>query len=121
MNIYITENKELLVGLDDNVLSKETGLKLLEAKTADKTTEKHVPVVKIEGEKVTVVVGDVLHPMTEKHQILYILVETNKRTYIQKLESTDEPKATFKIQADEKILKVYEYCNLHGLWETSEV
>lgn len=120
MNIYITENKELLVGLDDNVLSKETGLKLLEAKTADKTTEKHVPVVKIEGEKVTVVVGDVLHPMTEEHQILYILVETNKGTYIQKLKSTDEPKATFNISTDERVLRIYEYCNLHGLWETSE-
>ncbi|MGP1608630.1 MAG: desulfoferrodoxin family protein [Clostridium sp.] len=121
MNIYISEDRELVVGLNDNVLSNATGLKLLEAKTADKTTEKHVPVVKIKGEKVTVVVGDVLHPMTEEHQILYILVETNKGTYIQKLKSTDEPKATFNIPSTESVLRVYEYCNLHGLWEASEI
>ena len=45
---------------------------LLEAKTADSTTEKHVPVIeKIDG-GYKVIVGSTLHPMEEKHQIEWI-------------------------------------------------
>ncbi|MGD9605623.1 MAG: desulfoferrodoxin family protein, partial [Bacilli bacterium] len=32
-----------------------------------------------------------------------------------KLAPNQEPKANFTL-ADEKLVAVYEYCNLHGLW-----
>lgn len=120
MKIYITKTKELLLSLNEVEVNNEE-LKLLEAKTADKTTEKHVPVVTRNENEVNVVVGETLHPMTEEHQIMYVIVETKNMTYIKKLESSEEPKATFKVDANEEIIAVYEYCNLHGLWMTKEV
>ena len=37
--------------------------------TTDAAVEKHVPVYKVEGNKVTVTVGSVEHPMLEEHFI----------------------------------------------------
>ena len=37
----------------------------LQAGVTDAATEKHVPVVTVEGNTVTAVVGDVIHPMVE--------------------------------------------------------
>ena len=39
----------------------------LVANTTDGATEKHVPVVEINNELVTITVGETLHPMTEEH------------------------------------------------------
>ena len=79
--------------------------------------EKHVPVVKVEGEKVTVNVGSVDHPMTEEHSILWVYLNTDKGGYRKNLEPGKEPKAVFALY-DEKPVAVYAYCNLHGLWKT---
>ena len=46
--------------------------------TTDAATEKHVPVVAVEGSKVTVQVGSVAHPMTEEHYIQWICLVTSK-------------------------------------------
>ena len=50
----------------------------LVANTTEASTEKHLPEVKIEGSKVTAVVGSVEHPMEEKHWIQWIYLATNK-------------------------------------------
>ena len=60
-------------------------MKLLEEKTADATTEKHVPV--IEGNKVKV--GSVPHPMTEQHYIEWIEVIADGKAYRQFLKPGD--------------------------------
>jgi superoxide reductase len=88
---------------------------LLEEKSADSTTEKHVPVVEtIEGGyKVTV--GSTLHPMKEEHYIQWIELITESETLITFLKPGDEPVAIFK--TDEKAVAAREYCNLHGLWK----
>ena len=52
----------------------------LKANSTDAAGEKHVPVITVEGNKVHVVVGSVLHPMTEEHSIQFIALET-KRVY----------------------------------------
>ena len=44
-------------------------MKELVANTTDAATEKHVPVVEIDGNLVTVTVGSTIHPMEEKHSI----------------------------------------------------
>lgn len=44
----------------------------LVANTEDAAYEKHIPVVEIDGNKVSVVVGDVIHPMTPEHHIAWI-------------------------------------------------
>ena len=92
-------------------------IKALEPGVVDASHEKHVPVVKVEGEKVSVNVGSVDHPMTEEHSILWVYLKTDKGGYRKELEPGKEPKAVFVLH-DEKPLEVDAYCNLHGLWKT---
>lgn len=47
-------------------------MKEMVANTTDAATEKHVPVVTVDGNQVTVSVGSVTHPMEEKHYIQWI-------------------------------------------------
>ena len=84
--------------------------------TTDAAVEKHVPVVKVEGSLVTVTVGETIHPMTEAHQIMWILLETNQGRCRKNLHVSGEPKAVFALAPGEKPVAAYEYCNLHGLW-----
>lgn len=85
--------------------------------TVDASTEKHVPVVKIEGNTVTVNIGSVPHPMEQAHYIQFIYVETKKGGQRKSLNPGDAPKAVFSL-VDDEVISVYEYCNLHGLWKT---
>lgn len=102
---------------DCNCENCKCNIELLNAKTADTSVEKHVPVVNIDGENVEVVVGSTLHPMEEKHYIEYIILETEKGAYVRYLNPGDEPKANFVLAKDEKVKAAYEYCNIHGLWK----
>ena len=78
--------------------------------------EKHIPVVKVEGNLVKVAVGSVEHPMAEEHSILWVALESDKGLYRKHLEVGKAPEAVFAL-ADEKPIEVYAYCNLHGLWK----
>ena len=79
--------------------------------------EKHIPVVEIDGNKVTVKVGSVPHPMLAEHHIEWIEVITENKVYRKFLDPTiDQPEAVFEIEG--KIVTVREYCNLHGLRKT---
>ena len=51
-------------------------MKPLIPNTSDGAGEKHVPVVQVDGQTVTVTVGSVEHPMLEAHYIQWILLET---------------------------------------------
>lgn len=85
--------------------------------TTDAAVEKHVPVVSIEGNKVEVVVGSVVHPMTPEHYIQWIVLETKAGYQVKELTPTCEPKASFVLAEGDEIIAVYEYCNLHNLWK----
>lgn len=85
--------------------------------TTDAATEKHVPVVEVEGDIVKVTVGSVEHPMTEEHHISFIMLETSEGVYRKPLDPTGKPHAEFALKAGEKALTAYEYCNLHGFWK----
>ncbi len=88
----------------------------LVANTEDASTEKHVPVVSVEGNKVKIEVGSVEHPIMEKHYIMFIVLETNKGIHKKYLNPGEKPVAEFTLLEDEKPVIAYEYCNLHGLW-----
>ncbi|MDR2655648.1 MAG: desulfoferrodoxin [Oscillospiraceae bacterium] len=92
------------------------GEKMQEIKpnATDAAQEKHVPVGVREGNKLTVTVGSVEHPMTEAHHIAWIVVAEKDRTQRAELPHTGAPSAEFYVGGD--IVTVYEYCNLHGLW-----
>lgn len=87
------------------------------AGVVDASREKHVPVAQIEGNKVTVLVGSVEHPMIEAHYIEWICVVTKQGVQIKYLQPGQKPEASFALCEDDEFVEVYEYCNLHGLWK----
>ena len=86
--------------------------------TSDGAGEKHVPVVEINGNKVVVKVGEVDHPMIPAHYIQWVYVVTTEKVMRKDLTSDNAPRAEFVLDENEKVVEVYEYCNLHGLWKT---
>ena len=87
----------------------------LTANTSDGAHEKHVPVIAIDGETVTVKVGSAEHPSLEAHYIEFIVLETASGIQTKWLKPGMKPEAVFK--TTEKLVAAYEYCNLHGLWK----
>ncbi len=87
--------------------------------TVDAAKEKHVPVITVSGNIVTVKVGAVEHPMTAEHSIQWVYLQTSKGGHRNCLNPGDKPETTFALTADEKPIAAYEYCNLHGLWKAS--
>ena len=92
-------------------------MKELVPNTQDGAREKHLPVYKVEGNIVHVVVGEVEHPMLENHYIQWIILETNKGNQRKLLKPGEKPQADFALLPGEEVVAVYEYCNLHGLYK----
>ena len=90
-------------------------MELLVAGSTDAAAEKHVPVVTVDGEDVTVRVGAVDHPMLDVHYIEWIAFADGTKIGIKYLKPGDEPVATFVKTAE--TATAYAYCNLHGLWK----
>ena len=88
---------------------------LLAENTVDAAKEKHVPVVEKVAGGFKVKVGDVPHPMEEKHYIEWVEIIADGRAYRQFLNPGQAPEATFNIEADQVTAR--EYCNLHGHWK----
>jgi superoxide reductase len=90
-------------------------MNLLVENTVDAAREKHVPVIeKIDG-GVKVKVGEVAHPMEEKHWIEWVEIIADGKTYRQYLNPGEVPEAIFNVTADQ--ITAREYCNIHGLWK----
>ena len=85
--------------------------------SVDAATEKHVPVISVEGNKVTVTVGEVEHPMAEEHFIEWIALETQEGNQRKELKPGSKPQAVFMLAETDKAVAAYAYCNLHGLWK----
>lgn len=85
--------------------------------SSDGAFEKHVPAVTVEGNKVTVQVGSVTHPMMDAHYIEWIIVETDKGFQKKDLKPGEEPKAEFLMAEGETPVAAWESCNLHGIWK----
>lgn len=94
-------------------------MRLVKENTIDAAQEKHVPVIEIVKNKVTVVVGTVSHPMEEKHYIQDIeLLKDGKVIASATLYPGAKPEAVFTVPEPIK-LTARAYCNLHGLWISS--
>ena len=91
-------------------------MKLLVPNTSDGAGEKHVPVISIDGQTVTVTVGSVEHPMLEAHHIEWIILETKQGYQCKALKAGEKPVAKFALTEGDEAVAAYEYCNLHGLW-----
>lgn len=85
--------------------------------TTEAATEKHLPVVEMDGNIVKVSVGSVEHPSTEEHYIAWVYLETAHGGQRKAIQPGEKPEVSFALQDDE-LIAVYAYCNLHGLWKT---
>lgn len=90
---------------------------VLEANTVDASGEKHLPVVTVADDMLTVNIGSAPHPMGEDHLIEWVFVETEHGGQRKALKAGDAPTVEFALK-DDKPVAVYAYCNLHGLWKT---
>jgi superoxide reductase len=90
----------------------------LEPNTVDAATEKHVPVIERDGNIVTVKVGEVAHPMTPEHYILFVEVIAGDKVYRHDFKEGDTV-AEAKFCIEETDLMAREYCNIHGFWASS--
>lgn len=89
---------------------------LVEEKTSDQGKEKHVPVItKIDG-GYEVKVGEVSHPMLEKHYISMIELFTSNEVFKKYLMPEEEPVAFFLTK--NKAVSARAFCNIHGLWKS---
>lgn len=84
--------------------------------STDASREKHLPVITVSQNLVTVTVGEVLHPMMAEHYIQWIYLQTDKGDQRRCLAPGDRPCATFALMNGESVIAAYAYCNLHGLW-----
>ena len=103
--------------IDDQIIISDKALTVgteLVANTVDAAQEKHVPVIEINGETVTVKVGSVEHPSLDAHYIEWIVLVTEGGMQMKWLKPGDKPEAIFKVV--DKPVAAFEYCNLHGLW-----
>lgn len=92
-------------------------MEMLEANSVDASGEKHVPVVSAADGVVTVTVGSAAHPMTEEHLIEWVYIQTESGGQRKSLKAGDAPEVKFWL-GDDKVVAVFAYCNLHGLWKT---
>lgn len=87
---------------------------LLAENTQDAATEKHVPVIEKTATGFQVTVGEVPHPMEDKHYIEWIELIADGLVYRKHLKPGDRPAVEFQIDAARVAAR--EYCNLHGHW-----
>ena len=106
---------EVLHGGGGTLTCCDEDMKLYKENTVDAAKEKHVPVIEKTADGVTVKVGEVAHPMEDKHYIEWIEIIADGKAYRQFLDPGAAPEATFKIDAAQVTAR--EYCSLHGLWK----
>lgn len=92
-------------------------MKELMADVEDASLEKHVPVIEVNGDEVTVKIGSAPHPMMERHHIEWVCLQTKYGNQLKKLLVDGDPKACFRLCKGDEVILAYAYCNLHGLWK----
>jgi len=93
-------------------------MELLKEKTRYVGHEQHSPIIEKTNWGVKVKVGSIPHPMEEAHYIEWIEIIADGGSYRKFLAPGDVPEAEFEIKAEK--IEAREYCNIHGLWKTSE-
>lgn len=114
IKFFTNDAGEIIIKLVDNG-AELAGLTEIVANTVDAAKEKHVPIIAVDGDVVTVQVGEVEHPMAEDHYIQFIALETSAGLQYAPLKPGDKPVATFALNGAQAVA-AYEYCNKHGLW-----
>lgn len=85
--------------------------------TVEASLEKHIPVIELEGNLVTVKVGSVAHPMIPEHYIGWVALETKQGNQRKPLTVGGAPEVSFALCEGDEVVAAYAWCNLHGLWK----
>ena len=107
---FIKKDNDIKIVRDDEEIE---GYFIISENSVDAALEKHVPMYFVNGEKINVQVGEVLHPMMKEHYIMWICIVKGEDYKFCYLKPGDEPKCSFDYIPGSKI---YAYCNLHSLW-----
>ena len=90
-------------------------MKLMRANHSGEGEKKHLPVYEVHGDRITVKVGEITHPMEEDHLINWIALISHDKVAKKFFKPGDMPQASFPyIKGSE----IYAYCNKHDLWMT---
>ena len=84
---------------------------------SDGAAEKHVPVLVREGDRVTVRVGETLHPMEPEHSIQIIAAVSGDTAVVRLPKPGDQP--VLQLTAGDPVT-AYAYCDLHDYWVAKE-
>ncbi len=107
---------EVLHGAEGQLVCCGKEMLLLEGKTADASTEKHIPYIEEKENGYLVRIGEnAAHPMQDEHYIEWIELVVDGSVYRKYLSAGDRPEAMFEVALGEDV-SAREYCNLHGLW-----
>ena len=89
----------------------DVGDKEIIPNSVDASFEKHVPQYHIENGQIEIFAS---HVMEEDHYIEWIMAEYNNKQIIEYFKPGEEVKMTVKYDDG---MKLYAYCNKHGLWK----
>jgi len=103
----------MIQGKEKNMTCCEEKVKPLIPGVVDAAVEKHIPVVEVKSNMVNVSVGKIMHPMEKEHYIEWVLVEYSDYDVTKYFKAGEE--AVFSASYVPG-MKVYAYCNKHGLW-----
>ena len=88
-------------------------------KHEDALNEKHLPVlIKDENDKYIIRVGEVEHPMTEEHYIMFIEAVSKDKKYLKRVYLRPNEKPELDPACKCANLDARELCNIHGLFES---
>ncbi|MDH7592773.1 MAG: desulfoferrodoxin [Methanomicrobiales archaeon] len=76
--------------------------------------DRHLPVIERTEEGVKVVIGQIAHPMEERHFIHWIEVRQGDTLVRRTFRPGGRPEAEFQGMGEDAKVRVY--CTLHGLW-----
>lgn len=109
----------LMIKLEDSGLDPQCcgrDMTVLSPNCEEEFGEKHSPVWRMNGCKLMIQVGEVLHPMSDKHYIQWIIVETNLGHHLRRFTCEESPEVTIALSKGEAVVDIYSFCNIHGLW-----
>jgi len=89
----------------------------LEENTIEAAVEKHIPIIEPIDGGYKVIVGEVNHPMIEKHFIEWIELLTDTHVFRRNLKPGEAPEVIFHTNATDVVARGY--CNLHGNWKSN--
>ena len=96
-------------------------LEALTPNTTEAAIEKHLPVIKITDQTLTVEVAEVTHPSLASHWIPWVVIQTPTLTIRQEFKPGETPTVILPRPEAGTPVRAYAYCNLHGLWMSETI